>query len=271
MGRSTQERHQGILSELLEKKHVTVSGLAANMEVSEATVRRDLKALAESRQLTLVHGGATLPRTLDYSFQAKHQRNVGPKQVVGRLAAALVQNGDQIFLDSGTTAFAMTPHLKQKKGLCVVANSARLAFELDVPGMNVIMLGGKYRPDRMDTVGPIAISTLEQLRGYKAFVGTDGLSMDFGPAASDIESAHLHRLCVQNAQETILLADSSKFAGASLFRIVEWTEIDRLVTDARPNEEWVKFLDRHGIELIHPSEEPVADAVMKEGVVGGSK
>jgi DeoR/GlpR family transcriptional regulator of sugar metabolism len=108
----------------------------------------------------------------------------------------------------------------------------------------------------MDSVGPLAASNLEQLRGYLCFIGADGLSTDFGPAASDLESAHLNRLAVLNSRETILVADSTKFAAPSLFKIVDWDRISRVVTDTRPDEQWMSFFESRGISVVLPQEEP---------------
>jgi len=238
------------MSELLDRRHVTVKELADTMGVSEATVRRDLRTLAESQELNLVHGGATLAP--DFSFHAKHDRNIAAKRVIGALAASLVADGVQLFLDSGTTCFEMAPYLSRKRGLAVVLNSARLALELKAPDVNIIMLGGQFRPDRMDTVGPITLANLDQLRGFTTFVGADGLSMDFGPAAVDMESAHLYRLAITNAREAVLLVDHTKFAAPSLFRIVEWDQIDHVVTDLPPSPEWVDFLTGRNIQIHHP-------------------
>jgi len=270
MRQATRERQQRVMSELLDRKHVTVKDLADNMGVSEATVRRDLRVLASSQQLSLVHGGATLTRQ-DFSFIAKHERNLTAKRIIGCLAAGLVRDGQQIFLDSGTTLFEMVPFLARKRGLSVVLNSARLALELRAPETNIIMLGGQFRPERMDTVGPITLADLGQLRGFVTFIGADGLSMDFGPSAVDMESAHLYRLAVLNARETVLLVDHTKFASESLFRIVEWDKIDHIVTDLPPAAEWVHFLSANNIQLHHPEasyeatengvETPLKDAI----------
>jgi DeoR/GlpR family transcriptional regulator of sugar metabolism len=250
MSQATKERRKQIMAQLLDRKHVTVKELAASMDVSGATVRRDLKALADEDELLLVHGGATLPRQRDFSFKAKQLRAVDEKRIIGRLAAALVLDSDQVFLDSGTTCSEMVPYLKKMHGVTVLANSARLALELNAPGLSVFLIGGEYRPDRMDTVGPMAISALDQVRGYVAFIGADGLSMDFGPSASDMASAHLHRVVVENAREAVLLVDSSKFGGASLFQIVDWSRIRKVVTDHEPDAEWKRFLEEQNIELI---------------------
>jgi DeoR family transcriptional regulator of aga operon/DeoR family fructose operon transcriptional repressor len=250
MSQATKERRKQIMAQLFDRKHVTVKELAASMDVSGATVRRDLKALADEDELLLVHGGATLPRQRDFSFKAKQLRAVDEKRIIGRLAAALVLDGDQVFLDSGTTCSEMVPYLKKMRGVTVLANSARLALELNAPGLSVFLVGGQYRPDRMDTVGPMAISALNQVRGYVAFISADGLSMDFGPSASDVASAHLHRVVVENAREAVLLVDGSKFGGASLFRIVDWSRISKVLTDREPDGQWKRFLEEQNIELV---------------------
>jgi len=254
MSQATKDRRKQIMAQLLDKRHVTVKELAASMDVSGATVRRDLKALADEEELLLVHGGATLPRQRDFSFRAKQLRAVEEKRVIGRLAAALVPDGDQVFLDSGTTCSEMVPYLKKMHGVTVLANSARLALELNAPGLRLFLIGGEYRPDRMDTVGPMAIAALNQVRGYVAFIGADGLSLDFGPSASDMASAHLHRLVVENAREAVLLVDSSKFGCASLFQIVDWSRISKVVTDREPDAEWKRFLEEQNIEVFFPEE-----------------
>ena len=250
---STRERRDRILSELYERQHITAVGLAGLLSVSQATIRRDLHALAEAGQIDLLYGGATLPRNSDFSFRAKAMRNVDAKRAIGRLAAGLVDDGDQIFLDSGTTCFEMTPYLKRKRGVSVITNSARLALELESPSLSVIMLGGRYRPDRMDTVGPLAMDSLGQLRGYVAFIGADGVSMDFGLTAGDDESAYLHRLAVGNASKAVLLVDHSKFVTQSLCRIVDWEAICRVVTDRPPGPDWTEFLRGHDVEVMCPS------------------
>src|SRR5690349_8739620 len=111
MRQATRERQARVMSELLDKKHVTVRTLAENMAVSEATMRRDLKALADGQKIHLVHGGAMLPGDSYFSFDAKRDRNLDSKTIIGRLAAGLVADGEQIFLDSGTTAFEMAEPL----------------------------------------------------------------------------------------------------------------------------------------------------------------
>jgi DeoR family transcriptional regulator of aga operon len=253
MSLTSKQRHGQILAEILQCGHVAVKKLALRFAVSEATVRRDLRVLADEEQVELTYGGATLPRPSDFSFRSKAVRNVDAKRTIGRLAADLVSDNEQICVDSGTTCFELCRHLKGRRGLLVIANSARLAVELGaVPDVRVLMLGGQYRPDRMDFIGPLATATIEHLRGYLAFIGADGFSMDFGVSASDIESAHLYRQVIRNARETVLLVDHSKFLTPSLFKICEMSEISRIVTDQRPLPDWLDFLNVQGIALYYP-------------------
>ncbi|MFW6286372.1 MAG: DeoR/GlpR family DNA-binding transcription regulator [Candidatus Sumerlaeota bacterium] len=262
MSANTEQRRRMIQAEVYEKGRVLIKDLAAEYGVSEATIRRDLKALDDEGGVELITGGATLPRISDFSFHSKGTRNVEAKRKIGRLAATLVGDNDQVFLDSGTTCFQMVPYLKQRHNLSIIANSTRLALELDAPGVQGIIIGGQYRPERMDSVGPLATRMLENLRGYLAIIGADGLSMDFGLTASDIESAHLNGLAVANARETVLVADHSKFLSPSLYKIVDFDAISRIVTDRWPNGEWMRFLDRRGIEVLVAEE---ADRQAKAG------
>lgn len=264
MSLNTKQRREQILSLAYERGEVEVKLLAQQMSVSEATVRRDLHLLAEAGEIELVYGGATLPRVSDYSFRSKSMRNIEAKQVIGRLAAELVPDNEQLFIDSGTTCLQMAAHLKRRHGLQVIHNSVRLAAELGgIPEVTSIMIGGQYRAERMDTVGPLATQTLEQLRGFVAFIGADGLGMEFGITASDIESANLHRLALRNAREAVLLADNSKFRSPSLFKIADFSGVQRLVTDQPPPEKWREFFAGRGIQVVTP-QPPAAEGAAGE-------
>src|SRR3972149_1039271 len=121
--------------------------LAAAMEVSDATVRRDLKALADEQGLKLLHGGAALPRERDFSFQARQLRATEEKKIIGRLASELLHDGDRVFLDSGTTCSTLVPYVRKCHDITILTNSARLALEVNAPGVQLFLIGGEYRPD----------------------------------------------------------------------------------------------------------------------------
>jgi DeoR family transcriptional regulator of aga operon len=267
MSSSMQQRRENILAQAYQHGRVEVSRLSAELKVSEATVRRDLHILADEGRLQLTHGGASVVAQSDFSFLSKSVRNVDAKKTLGELACTLIQDGDQIFLDSGTTSFETASYLRSKKGLTVIVNSIRTAQELTAPGVQVLLLGGQYRPDRMDAVGPMAEASLEQLRGYRAFFGTDGLAMDFGPTSSDVESAAVISQAVDNARETVLLADSSKFGSPALYRIVKWNQVSTVVTERRPDEAWMEFLEHKEIKVVYPqrSSNETTDEALSSG------
>ncbi len=251
---SSMQRRESILALAYQHGYVEVSRLSDDLKVSEATVRRDLHSLAQGGQLELTHGGATVLRQSDHSFMSKATRNTEAKRVVAQLASTMIEDGDLIFLDSGTTCFEMTRFLRGKRRLSVIVSSIRVAQELYAPGIDVILLGGHYRPDRSDAVGPMASASLERLRGYRTFFGSDGLAMDFGPASIDIDSASLFGQAVANAKQAVLVVDSSKFGSSTLYRIAKWNQVSTVVTDARPDDAWIDFFNSQGIEVVTPQE-----------------
>ncbi|MFP4378916.1 MAG: DeoR/GlpR family DNA-binding transcription regulator [Candidatus Sumerlaeia bacterium] len=250
------QRKDQILKALLEKGNVEVRQISNAFQVSEATIRRDLRQMADEGLLELVYGGATLPRKGNYPIAARKTRNVEAKRLIGRLAAQLVQPGDSIFIDSGTTCACMAPYLIDKQDVTVITNSNAVAADIGShSNLNVLQLGGKFRHERMDSVGPFAQMVMEQLSGFRAFVGADGLDLRIGLTCTDIDTAHLYRAVIQHASESILLADHTKFSAPALYKIIEIDAIDRLVSDRRPPEEWAGLLNDKGIEMIAPTTE----------------
>jgi len=246
------QRREQIMALAYKQRYVSVRHLAEQIGASQATIRRDIHTLAAQGQLELTHGGATLIRNSDYSFNSKSMRNIEAKKQIARMASGLVQDGDQIFLDSGTTCFAMTEHLRVKRALSVIVNSIRIAQELRAAGLNILILGGQFRPERMDAIGPMACEMIERLRGYRAFLGCDGMSMDFGLTSVDIDSAHLFNLVATNCREFILLADSSKFDSPSLYKITDFSALSTVVTEKKPVPQWSDFFAQQNIKLLYP-------------------
>ncbi len=252
-GLAIEHRRDDILALAYKNGFVTVKGLAEVLNVSEPTVRRDLHKINQEGLLQLTHGGAKVVENADHSFLSKLTRNVEAKKIVASLAAEYVQNGDQIFLDSGTTCFQMTSFMRAKRALSVVVHSIRTAQELKSPNTKILIPGGLYRPEKMDTIGPMAIESLERLRGYTAFIGSDGIGMDFGLTSVDIDSAHLQKVVIKNAKQTFLLIDSSKFDQPALYKIADFNEISAVVTEQKPSDEWLEFLEKNNINVIYPN------------------
>jgi|FrelakmetLWP11LW_1041352.scaffolds.fasta_scaffold15171_2 DeoR family fructose operon transcriptional repressor len=254
MASTNQQRRDFILTQAYQSGHVSVRQVAETLGISDATVRRDLHSIAAEGLLELTHGGASVVRTSDYSFISKSLRNIAAKRTIAKLACSLIADGEQLFLDSGTTCFEMTVFLRSKRSLSVIVNSVRTAQELQAPGVSVLLLGGQYRPERMDTIGPIAFEMLERLRGYRAFLGTDGLGMDSGLTSVDIDSAYIFTLAARNARECILLADSSKFDQPSLYKTTDFHRISAVITEKQPSPEWEKFFSERNINVVFPTD-----------------
>ncbi|MCH8219371.1 MAG: DeoR family transcriptional regulator [Planctomycetes bacterium] len=260
----TSERREQIIQRLRQQGSVQVNDLSALYGVSTVTIRNDLAFLEKQGIAVRAYGGAlicdsTTP-SVEPSVEDKSALNTAMKRSVAKAAVELIQPGHRVILDSGTTSFETASYLRSKRGLTVIVNSIRTAQELTAPGVRVLLLGGHYRPDRMDAVGPMAGASLERLRGYRAFFGSDGLAMDFGPTSIDVDSAALISQAVANAQETVLLVDNSKFGSPALYRIVEWNQVSTIVTDQRPDEAWTEFLNEQGIKVIFPQRSASASA-----------
>lgn len=246
-------RKDEILKILLEQGHVEVRAISERFNVSEATVRRDLRRMADEGILDLVYGGATLPRKGNYSVHTRQTQNVEAKRVIGKLAADLVQHEDSIFISSGSTCACMVPNLRRLRDLSIITNSNLVTAEIgEQTSFNILQLGGKFRAERMDLVGPFAEMVIEQLSGYRAFLGADGLDSRIGLTSTDIDTAHLYRRVIENASETTLLVDFTKFSAPALYKIIEIHAINRLVTDKPPNKHWAEILENNGIDLIVP-------------------
>lgn len=252
MSASATQRRERILMSILQNGEVSVKALAASLGTSEPTIRRDLRALAASNQVKLFHGGAVLASEKDPSFRSRARLNAEAKSVIGRLAAGLVSDGDTILLDSGSTCAHILPYLRDKHNVTIITHSARLALDVDIPSFSVILIGGHYRPHRMDTVGPLACADLDRLRGYTAFIGADGLDMEFGLAATEAESAHVNGLAARNAARTVLVVDRTKFTQMSVFKVAGFEDVSDVVTDAPPSSDWVDFFTARGIRVITP-------------------
>ena len=256
-------RKDEILRILYEQGHVEVRPLSEILNVSEATTRRDLRRMSDEGLLELVYGGATLPRNGNYSIRSRQTRNTEAKRVIGQLAAGLVRNGDSLFIDSGTTCACMVPNLLTRQDLSIITNSNLVAAEIgERTNFNVLQLGGKFRFERMDSVGPFAQMIVEQLSGYRAFIGADGLALDIGMTSTDVDTAYLYRSVVLHASETTLLVDHTKFNAPALYKILGLDTVNRVVTDQPPPSEWMDLLERNGIDLILP--QPAAEAAKPE-------
>ncbi|WP_077614129.1 DeoR/GlpR family DNA-binding transcription regulator [Caenibacillus caldisaponilyticus] len=246
----TPERQRMILRILKEKGAATVRELAEATRSSEATVRRDLHQLEEAGKLIRFHGGA---ETLGIKAE---DRPVGErltemreeKAAIGRRAAAMVQKGDCIYLDAGTTTLQMIDHLPQD--IVVVTNGLPVAERCLERDLKTYLIGGVVKPATKALVGRGALDALSQYRFDKCFIGINGIHLLHGLTTPDPEEAHIKRLAMELSEDIYVLADETKFGKIS-FALVHPLERLTIITNASKNVERLReFQNLTNIEVV---------------------
>jgi DeoR/GlpR family transcriptional regulator of sugar metabolism len=256
MGHAFEIRKKFILEKIEKDSSVLVKDIAEELGVSETTIRRDLNELDTQKLVRQVYGGAVRlersSRAFRFSWANRSTEEIEAKKRIGRRAAAFVHDDDILYVDPGTTSWEMIPYLKDKRNLTIISNSVRLQQCMEFIGHhNIIQLGGTFRPDRLDTVGTLAIMGLDQLRGYKAFQGGDGMDIEFGLSAIDHESALIAKTALAKAREVFVIADHSKFERPSLlFKITDVENINYIVTDRPLSHPWTEKCRQSDVKVV---------------------
>lgn len=216
----TEARQQYIIDQLQLNTMVTVQTLVTNLNVSESTIRRDLSLLEEEGQLIRVHGGAKRHYVLDKepSFLEKSTIYQDEKLAIARYAASLVNKGETIFIDAGTTTLAMIDYMQEEPAL-VVTNGIEQAALLTDKGFETLILGGKLKAGTKAIVGTTAFQQLKQYRFQKAFMGMNGIDVEYGLTTPDPEEGAMKALMIQQANMAFVLADASKFGKVSFSKV----------------------------------------------------
>ena len=244
----TKEDRQGaILEQLLSQESVLVSDLAASLDVSLVTIRKDLTELEKAGKLYRSHGKAILinPFTNNRSVNEKEKLNTEEKQLIGSEAVKMLVKNDSIILASGTTIHALACNIQPEGKLTVVSASLQATMSLSGnENIDIIQLGGMLRHSSASVVGQYSMEF------SKLFLGVDGIDVDFGISTTDIREAELNRAMMQAAQKTIVLADSSKFGRRGFAKISGMEDIDTIITDAKIPHAVAKRIEEMGIDLI---------------------
>ena len=245
------ERKKRIIGTVYESGSLSVLTLAKKLKISPATIRRDLHAIAEEGLLTRTHGGVMKPDDNPLtSFVNKQSSNAPAKQQIGLLAAGLVRDGDIIFMDCGSTVFAMCPHLKKMNGLTVITNSLPIVAELmDCPAVRINLIGGELDKGRRAAHGQKALDHIGSYHADKAFVGVDGLSPENGLTASSEKEASITGAFAANAGNVYLLCDSSKIGKDAYMKFGPLSLVHHLLTDKGLDTDKKKALMRKGMKI----------------------
>ena len=232
---------------------MSVTELSESLDVSEVTIRKDLRRLEERSLLIRTHGGAMAPASpvVDLPLDEKAKRNTDEKRRIGAAAAALIQPDDRIILDSGSTTGHIVPHLSGKPGVTVATASLHIGVELlRIPDVEIILLGGPVRPTSASVVGEYAQRMLAETSFSRLFLAGDGLDVAYGLTTTSVPEAHLNQAMVEAADQVVVVLDSSKFRRRGLSRICEVGAIDVLVTDAGAPADVVETLRSAGVEVL---------------------
>jgi DeoR/GlpR family transcriptional regulator of sugar metabolism len=227
----TAERRQFILEILHRDRKVLSSELSHELKVSEDTIRRDLRELAEAGLLQRVHGGALLASPATASYADRQQQAPKEKEAIAKAAAKLVHPGQVVILDGGTTTLQVAKHLPLDLAVTVVTNSPPIALALaEHPQIETIMLGGKLDRQALVNVGITAIDTLRSIRADICMLGVCSLHPEIGISVANLDEAHVKRAMIASAAETIGLATEAKLDTASNYVVGKIEALAYLVT-----------------------------------------
>jgi DeoR family transcriptional regulator of aga operon len=250
------DRRARIAQMLREGRRVRVADLVREFGVTDTSIRRDLAILEANGVLLRVHGGAVAraSESRPRGMTDRMRLHLAEKQRIGEAAARLIEPGEIILLDSGTTTLQVATHvplaLRTTSMLTIITNSLRLAEEvLNWPAPNVILLGGLCLPDYQAIVGAQALEQLEHVMVDKVFLGIDGLTMSEGATTADILMAEINRRMSERARQVILVTDSSKLGRAGFEPIVQVNQIHRLVTDTGAPQALIEELRAEGVQV----------------------
>ena len=246
-------RRSRILEWLREEGSARVSVLAQAFAVSEVTVRQDLEKLETDGQVVREHGGAYLKSVPDQvrAMALQHQENRDAKQRIGRAAAALVDDGETIILDSGSTTTEVAAHLLGRSDVTVITNALNIALMLGgEPGFEVHMSGGHFKAPTLSLSGERSADFFNGLFAQKLFLATGAIDVSSGltyPALSDIP---VKRAMIDSAQSIYLVADSSKIGQRSFCVLGGLEKLDAMITDDGIQDEDRKAIEAAGVKVI---------------------
>jgi len=246
-------RRQQILEYIEQRHSVTVSELCSLLDVSEGTIRRDLRYLSGKGLLQRVHGGAVSTRGRSYEPPSilRSATNLQSKEAIARAAAKLVKEGDSIALDVGTTTLALARALVGITNLTIVTASLPIANVLaNSPNTRLILTGGILRNNEHSMVGHIAARTYNDFYFDKSFVGVGGFDLDAGLTEYNLSDTLVKQAMMKHCKQVIVLADSSKI-GRTCFTWIAATEVvDLLVTDNGIEPDHLQAFRDTGLEVI---------------------
>ena len=228
----TSQRKQYILDVLQRDGQVIAKQLSAELDLSEDTIRRDLREMAQEGLLQRVHGGALPASPAVVDFAGREDINFDSKMAIGRAAANIVKSGQVVMLDGGTTAVQVARHFPRTLTATVITHSPNIALELvNHPNIDVILIGGRLFKHSIVSVGAAAIEAIHRVRADIYFMGVTGIHPEAGLSTGDLEEAYVkHALC-QQAADTYVMASREKLGAASQYIVAALSDVSGLIVE----------------------------------------
>lgn len=247
------ERRRHILALIQNQGRVVVKDLSRALSISQITIRKDLDFLQSKGLVQRTHGGALPVLTgalFDPSLQEKQQQHSEQKQRIAAAAARLVQEGQCVMLDSGTTTTAVAHALRHFSHLTIITNAINIAADLTGTDFEVIVVGGALRKNSYSLVGPLAEDVLEEMHADILFLGVDGFDPQIGLTTPNLLESRVNRAMVSAARRVVVVCDSTKFGRRSLSRIISVNQVHSVITDRGIPPATAEMLQAEGIEVI---------------------
>ncbi len=262
------ERRRRIVELLTADDRAEVSDLAIRFRVSESTIRRDLQLLSDRGTLERTRGGALPPSRFEPSFGEKETENRLQKRAIAQAAAELVQAGQTVFLDAGTTTLELARALRFRRDITVASNSVPIAVEL-ANRLELILTGGSVKESTLALVGPMAERSIEQIHVDIAFIGINGISAAAGLTTPTWEEAATKTRMIRAARYAVVLADSTKLGAVTFAHVAGLDEISLLVTDANASARELETLRSAGLEVLVAEDPATAAGPRRSGEAAG--
>ena len=248
------DRREYIREKLQKEGSVKVSELIRTFEVSSETIRRDLEAMEKEGVLRRVYGGAVQVshRGQEVRIEERQTANFDEKRAIGEKAAELVEDGDVITVDLGTTTLEFAKALVgKKKDLTVITNSIPVAVTLsDDENIRVFLIGGQVRRGEHSVSGSMSDENTRLFQTDKVFLGIGGLTEEFGVTDYHVEETSFRRISISRARSVIVLSDSSKFGVTAMNRICDLDRVNTVVTDRGADSRFVNMLRSRNVEVV---------------------
>lgn len=246
------ERRLELIALAKEAGKVDALNAAERFGVAVETIRRDLDLLQRQGIMRRVHGGGILIDRIqsELSVEVRRSQNHQIKQRIAEVASNYIPKSGTIIVDAGTTTELLAPYLRNNSNLTVVTNSLNLSLAIGESETNVVLLGGRIRPVTLSAVGTHALNMVSSLHASVCFIGTNGIDSQVGFTTPDIDEAEVKRVMIQNSQESIVMADHTKFSQIYTSSFASNVEVDRIITDVGAPLDQIETLRGAEIEVV---------------------